>query len=81
MHKIKHIYIVRILERMAEIMEEDKVTIKEEISTVEDTIKVVEEDVNVESTEHQGMGKWLNIISSIVMGYSHQLPYWLKCIT
>ena len=62
MHKIKHIFIVQILERMAEIMEEDKVTIKEEISTVEDTIKVVEEDVNVESTEHQGMGKWLNII-------------------
>ena len=49
---------------MAEIMEEDKVTIKEEISTVEDTYTVylVEEDVNVESTEHPGMGKWLNII-------------------
>ena len=64
MHKIKHIFIVQILERMAEIMEEDKVTIKEEISTVEDTYTVylVEEDVNVESTEHPGMGKWLNII-------------------
>ena len=46
---------------MAEIMEEDKVTIKEEISTVEDTCTVyVAEDVkeeNTEKTENQGMGK------------------------
>ena len=57
MHKIKHIYIVRILERMAEIMEEDKVTIKVEISTVENicTVYVAEEDVKEESTENQGM--------------------------
>ena len=57
-------YTVHISERMSESMEEYKVTIKEEISTVEDTYTVylVEEDVNVESTEHQGMGKWLNII-------------------
>jgi len=42
---------------MAEIMEEDKVTIKEEISTVEDTftVYVAEEDVKEESTENQGM--------------------------
>jgi len=46
---------------MAEIMEEDKVTIKEEISTVEDTctVFVVGEDVKEESTENQGMGKQL----------------------
>ena len=47
---------------MAEIMEEDKVTIKEEISTVEDTctVFVAEEDVKeeiTEKTENQGMGK------------------------
>ena len=42
---------------MAEIMEDDKVTIKEEISTVEDmrTVYVVGEDVKEESTENQGM--------------------------
>ena len=42
---------------MAEIMEEDKVTIREEISTVEDmcTVNVVGEDVKEESTENQGM--------------------------
>ena len=50
---------VHISERMAEIMEEDKVTIKEEIFTVEDTLTVyvAEEDVKEESTENQGMGK------------------------
>ena len=50
-------YNVHISERMAEIMEEDKVTIKEEISTVEDTftVYVAEEDVKEESTENQGM--------------------------
>ena len=44
---------------MAEIMEEDKVTIKEEISTVEDTytVFVVEEDVKEESTENHGKVK------------------------
>ena len=44
---------------MAEIMEEDKVTIKEEISTVEDTftVYVVGEDVKEESTENQIKGK------------------------
>ena len=44
---------------MAEIMEEDKVTIKEEISTVEDscTVYVVGEDVKEESTENQGICK------------------------
>jgi len=42
---------------MAEIMEDDKVTIKEEISTVEDTCTVFEvgEDVKEESTENQGI--------------------------
>jgi len=42
---------------MAEIMEEDKVTIKEEISTVEDscTVFVVGEDVKEEITENQGI--------------------------
>ena len=42
---------------MAELMEDDKVTIKEEISTVEDmcTVYVVGEDVKEESTENQGM--------------------------
>jgi len=46
---------------MAEIMEEDKVTIKEEIFTVEDTctVYVAEEDIKEESTENQGMGKQL----------------------
>ena len=41
---------------MAEILEEDKVTIKEEISTVEDicTVFVVGEDIKEESTENQG---------------------------
>ena len=50
-------YNVHISERMAEIMEEDKVTIKEEISTVEDTctVFVVGEDVKEESTENQGI--------------------------
>ena len=50
---------VHISERMAEIMEEDKVAIKEEISTVEDTctVFVAEEDVKEESTENQGMGE------------------------
>ena len=50
-------YNVHISERMAEIMEEDKVTIKEEISTVEDTftVFVVGEDVKQESTENQGI--------------------------
>ena len=50
-------WIVHISERMAEIMEEDKVTIREEISTVEDmcTVNVVGEDVKEESTENQGM--------------------------
>ena len=44
---------------MAEIMEEDKVTIKEEISTVEDTftVFVVGEDVKEEITENQIKGK------------------------
>ena len=44
---------------MAEIMEEDIVTIKEEIFTVEDTctVYVAEEDIKEESTENQGMGK------------------------
>jgi len=44
---------------MAEIMEEDKVTIKEEISTVEDTytVFVVGEDVKEESTENHGKVK------------------------
>jgi len=44
---------------MAEIMEEDKVTIKEEISIVEDTytVYVVGEDVKEESTENQGICK------------------------
>ena len=44
---------------MAEIMEEDKVTIKEEISIVEDTctVYVVGEDVKEESTEHKGICK------------------------
>ena len=53
-------YNVHISERMAEIMEEDKVTIKEEISTVEDTftVYVAEEDVKEESTENQGMGEY-----------------------
>ena len=50
---------IHISERMAEIMEEDKVAIKEEISTVEDTctVFVAAEDVKEESTENQGMGK------------------------
>ena len=50
---------VHILERKAEIMEEDKVTIKEEIFTVEDTytVYVVGEDIKEKSTENQGMGK------------------------
>jgi len=50
---------VHISERMAEIMEKDKVTTKEEISTVEDTctVFVVGEDIKEESTENQGMGK------------------------
>ena len=50
-------YNVHISERMAEIMEDDKVTIKEEISTVEDTctVFVVGEDVKEESTENQGI--------------------------
>ena len=50
-------WIVHISERMAELMEDDKVTIKEEISTVEDmcTVYVVGEDVKEESTEKQGM--------------------------
>jgi len=44
---------------MAEIMEENKVTIKEEISIVEDTftVFVVGEDVKEESTENQGKVK------------------------
>ena len=44
---------------MAEILEEDKVTIKEEISTVEDTctVFVAGEDVKEESTENQGKVK------------------------
>ena len=44
---------------MAEIMEEDKVTIKEEISTVEDTctVYVVGEDIKEEITENQGICK------------------------
>jgi len=44
---------------MAEILEEDKVTIKEEISTVEDicTVFVVGEDIKEESTENQGKVK------------------------
>ena len=52
-------YDVHISERMAEIMEEEKVTIKEEISTVEDicTVFVVGEDVKEESTENQGKVK------------------------
>ena len=50
-------WIVHIPERMADIMEDDKVTIKEEISSVEDmcTVYVVGEDVKEESTENQGM--------------------------
>ena len=50
-------WIVHISERMAELMEDDKVTIKEEISIVEDmcTVYVVGEDVKEESTENQGM--------------------------
>ena len=42
---------------MAEILEEDKITIKEEVSTVEDTftVFVVGEDVKEEYTENQGM--------------------------
>ena len=53
------VYNVHIPEKMAEIMEEYKDTIKEEISTVEDTctVFVVGEDVKEESTENQGMGK------------------------
>jgi len=53
------LYNVHISERMAEIMEKDKVTIKEEIFTVEDTftVFVAGEDVKQESTENQGMGK------------------------
>ena len=60
-------FIVHISERMAEIMEEYKVTIKEEISTVEDTctvfvagedkVTIKEEDKIEKSTENQGMGK------------------------
>ena len=52
---------MHISDRMAEIMEEDKVTIKEEIFTVEDTctVYVAEEDIKEESTENQGMGKQL----------------------
>ena len=52
-------YDVHISERMAEIMEEDKVTIKEEISTVEDTctVYVAEEDIKEEITENQIKGK------------------------
>ena len=52
-------YDVHISERMAEIMEENKVTIKEEISIVEDTftVFVVGEDVKEESTENQGKVK------------------------
>ena len=48
---------VHISERMSEIMEEDKLTIKGEISTVEDTctVYVTEEDITEESTEDQGM--------------------------
>ena len=44
---------------MAEIMDENKVTIKEEISTVEDTciVYVKEEDVKEEITENQGIVK------------------------
>ena len=46
---------------MAEIMEEDKVTIKEEVSTVEDTftVFVVGEDVKEEYTE---IKVWVYII-------------------
>ena len=53
-------YHVHIPERMAEIMEKDKVTIKEEISTVEDTctVYVVGEDVKEERTENQGKDKY-----------------------
>ena len=49
---------------MAEIMEEDKVSIKEEISTVEDTfiVLVVGEDVKEESTENQGKVRHLMYI-------------------
>ena len=49
--------LVHISERMAEIMEEYKVTIKEEISNIEDTctVFVVGEDVKVESTENHGI--------------------------
>ena len=51
--------IEHISERMVEIMEEDKITIKEEISTVEDTctVFVAGEDKIEKSTENQGMGK------------------------
>ena len=52
-------YNVHISEKMAEILEEDKITIKEEVSTVEDTftVFVVGEDVKEESTENQGKVK------------------------
>ena len=52
-------YNVHIPERMAQSMEEDKVTIKDEISTVEDTctVYVVVEDVKEESSENQGIVK------------------------
>ena len=60
-------WIVHISERMAELMEDDKVTIKEEISTVEDTytVYVVGADVKEESTENQGIVKHLNIYIQI----------------
>ena len=54
-------YNVNITERMAEIMEEDKFTIKEDISTAENTftVFVAKEDVKEESTENQGKDKHL----------------------
>ena len=55
---------IHISERMSEIMEGDKVTIKEEISTVEDPfiVLVVGEDVKEESTENQGIVRHLMYI-------------------
>ena len=56
-----------VADRMSEIKEEDKVTIKEEISSVEDTctVYVVGADVKEESTENQGIVKHLNIYIQI----------------
>ena len=65
-------YNVHISERMAEILEEDKVTIKEEISTVEDTFTVfVAEDVKEESTENQGMVHY-SYISLLLKNVQHE---------